>query len=111
MNIGKRLKVSAEILLGSTVIIMIIVTIKILSQGNRTGTQLLLPSIFFVMFMWLGWMQPKLTGMGLIFLGLLAILLFGTLATDPFYWRLLGTPIFIAGLLFLGAGWNFHKSK
>ena len=69
VNIAKRLKVSAEILLAITVIIMIIVAIKVISLGDPIRLQLLLSTIFFVLFMWLGWIQPKVTGIGLICLG------------------------------------------
>lgn len=104
MNIATRLKVGAEILLSITVIIMIIVATKVISLGEPTGLQLLLSTVFFVMFMWLGWIHPKATGMGLIAIGLIAVAFFGSWASDPNSWRWFGSPILLAGLLFFGAG-------
>lgn len=110
MNITKRLKVAAEILLAITVIIMIIVAVKVISLGDQVGFQLSACAVLMVIFMWLGWLQPKLTGIGLTFLGLFVITIFGSLATNPSAWRLLGSPLLISGLLLLGAGWEFHQT-
>ena len=110
MNIAQRLKVSAEILLFITVIIMIMVAIKVISLGDQIRVQLLLSTTFFVLFMWLGWIHPKATGISLICLGLFVITFFGNLASDPFAWRLFGSPLLITGFLFLGAGWEFHQT-
>ena len=109
MSIVTRLKVGAEILLSITIIIMIIVAIKVISLGSSIGTQLLLTTVFFVMFMWLGWIQPKATGIALIVLGSIMLLFFSNLASNPESWNLFGSPILVAGLLFLGAGWEFQQ--
>ena len=109
MSIVNRLKVIAEILLSITIIIMIIVAGKVISLGISIGVQILLSTLFFVMFMWLGWLQPKPTGIALIFLGSLILILFGNMVLKPDIWRWFGIPILIAGFLFLGAGWKFHK--
>ena len=109
MNIARRLKVSAETLLGITVLTMIIVAGRVISLGDRTGVQLFLSAILIVIFMWLGWIQPKAAGIGLVLLGLFVITIFGKLAPNPEAWKLLGVPLLIAGLLFFGAGWNFQQ--
>lgn len=113
MNIATRLKVSAEILLSITVIIMIIVAIKVISSGDSLGIQVLLSISFFLMFMWLGWIQPRITGIGLMLLGYVVIAFFGSFATspiNPIEWKILGVPILISGLLFLGASMKFHHT-
>ncbi len=108
MKIANGLKVSAEIILGVSIVTMTILAFKMMGRGEQTGIQLLLSAVMFLLFMWLGWIQPKATGIGLIFLGLLVIIFFGNYADDPSAWKLMGSPFLIAGSLFLGADWKLR---
>lgn len=103
MNIAKRLKVSAEIVLILNVFILIIIAAHEISPGNTLRVQILLSSLFFVMFMWLGWLHPKPTGVALIVLG--AVSIFFTVYSGTYIlWILFGVLTFVAGLLFLITG-------
>ena len=112
MNITKRLKVGGESLLFMTIISMVLIAFRVISSGDQTtGVQLIFSALLFFIFMWLGWIQPKITGVGLILLGSLVVFFFGKLANNPNAWKLLGVPFLISGLLFLGAGWEFHQNS
>ena len=103
MNSAKRLKVSAEIALALNVFILIITATQGISLGNTLRVQILLSSLFFVMFMWLGWLHPKPTGIALIVLG--AIFFFFAAFTGTYiFWSLFGVITIVAGFLFLITG-------
>lgn len=100
MNSAKRFKVSAEIVLTLNVFILITTAAYGISLGNTLRVQILLSSLFFVMFMWLGWLHPKPTGIALIVLGTI-FFLFTAFTGAYIFWILFGVLTIIAGFLFL----------
>lgn len=100
---ANRLKIFAEVLLGATILTMGIVSVYELSIGDRTGIQLLLSTVLLLVFMWLGWTRTSETGIGLAMLGVFFLAFIGSRAANQTAWVLLGSPILISGLLFLGA--------
>ena len=103
MNSAKGLKVSAEIVLTLNIFFLIITAAHEISLGNSLRVQILLSSLFFVIFMWLGWLHPKPTGIALIVLGAI-ILFFITFTGTYMFWILFGVLIIVAGFLFLITG-------
>ena len=111
MKFVNGLKVCAEILLGGTILVMLSLSINEVSMGDLEAIQLLVSCALFVMYMWLGWIQPLEAGFGLAVLGIFVVTFFGSVMLDSFSWLVIGAPTLITGLLFLGAGWKFRRIR
>ena len=110
MKLANGLKIGAEILLGATFVILLIVSINDMLTGNFTSTGLLVPAAVFAIFMWLGWIKPSETGLALVLFGAILIIVFRNIANSPSAWRMMGSSTLVTGLLLLGAGWKFHQN-
>ena len=111
MKLPNGLKIGAEVLLGATIIIMLYICINEISTGNQAGMLFLLPLAIFVVFMWLGWIRPLETGVGLALLGIIVFTFPENIVIDSIAWRTIGAPTLITGFLLLGSGWKFREAN
>lgn len=104
MKPAQGLKIGAEILLGATVVILLMVSVNDLLTDNFAGIGLLVPAAVFVMFMWLGWIKPTETGLALVLLGAIVIAIFRKTMNFSIPWHIIGWSTLVTGLCLLWAG-------
>jgi len=96
-------KLIAETCLGIVAIVTGFLSIYDISIGDRSGWQLLLSIPFFLLLMWLGWLQPAETGVGLIVLGVFTIAFLGYRMFFPVSLMASAGLILCSGIMFLFA--------
>lgn len=102
------LKTYAEFMLAATAILLFFITINETGTSTHAGILLLLPGVYFIVFMWLGWIRPWETGIALTLLGVVVILFLRGLPLRSFNWPIIGGALSITGLLFLLEGRKPH---
>lgn len=110
MKLTYKLKIGAEILLGATFVILLIVSMEDRIAGDYASIGLLVPAVVFAIFMWLGWIKPLETGLALVLLGAVVIIFFGNTINSPVAWFMMGGSTLVAGFLLLRAGWKLHQN-